>query len=177
MRTFEDGINPALAEDQRDRRNLAVIKGALREHSRALAKIVPAVNNPAPDIAEGTIAASQTLAATRVWLVWNANGPYQVGTFVDGGRYIPSPFTITAIKLYRHTQGVSGVTAIDIMKNNVSMYTVNPVAKPYIESIALAAEGTPPSEAFVLAGDALSIEITTIEAGNPADLTVIVEGA
>lgn len=59
MRNYVDGINPAIEEDQRVRRNLTAMREALREHSRALAKLIPGNNNP------NTLGVQNTLGDTR----------------------------------------------------------------------------------------------------------------
>lgn len=46
MRNFIDGINPSIIEDPRERRDMTGVRETLREHSRALAKLIPKINNP-----------------------------------------------------------------------------------------------------------------------------------
>lgn len=175
MKNFADGINPALIEDAIDRRNWAVVKEFLRENQRALAKIIPSVNNPGTDapIPEVVIPSINV----RVRHTWHANGPYQVGTAVDGGVVMPTDMVVSGIKLHRTTGGTSGSTSIDVNKNGNTMYVTNPGSKPAIPFNSTINHATLPSDTALSAGDYLTIDIDGIEAGTPLDLTVTIEGA
>lgn len=175
MKNFADGINPSLIDDPIQRSFWTSVKEYLREQQRALAKIIPAVNNPVGSVS--TVVPVAPIINTRVLHSFHANGTYQVGTFVDGGVLIPTAMVISGIKLYRVTSGSSGGTSIDINKNGNTMYITNPASKPVINFNTLTYHATLPSDTSLAAGDVLSFDIDGIEAGNPRDLTVVIEGA
>jgi hypothetical protein len=54
---------------------------------------------------------------------WDANGPFQVGTLVDGAYISDSAWSITGIWIYRGTAGSASSTIVDINKNGTTMYT------------------------------------------------------
>jgi hypothetical protein len=175
MKNFSDGINPALIDDPIARRNWAVVKEFSTEVQRALAKIIPAVNNPTGSVS--TIVPVAPIINTRVQHAWHANGPYRVDTAVDGGIMVPTSMVLTAVKLHRTTPGSSGSTSIDINKNGSTMYITNPASKPAIGFGSTVFHAVLPSDTTLSAGDVITIDIDAIEAGNPANLTVTIEGA
>jgi len=174
MKNFADGINPTLIDDPIVRRYFATIKEFLTEQQRALAKIVPAENNPTGSVSTEVPVAP--IINTRLIYAWRANGPYIVDTDVDGRLVVPTAFTITAIKLFRDTPGTSGSTTIDVNKNGTTMYAVNPSSKPSIPYTSTIYHAVLPSTVSLQAGDTLSIDIDAIEAGDPQNLAVVIEG-
>lgn len=175
MKNFSDGINPSLIDDPIQRTFWSAVKEYLREQQIALARIIPAVNNP-----QGSVSTDVPVAPvinTRVQHTWNANGPYRVGTNVDGGYHVPTAMVISAIKLHRDTPGSSGSTQLDINRNGTSMYQTNPLSKPSLPFSLTAQNVVLPSEVSVAAGDIITIDIDVIEAGTPQNLTIVMEGS
>ncbi len=110
---------------------------------------------------------------------WRANGPYRVGTSVDGQVRVPSGFTITSVYLFRITAGSSGSTIVDVNKNGVTLFTTQ-ANRPTVTAAggnSQASSGTLPDVTSVSAGDYLSIDIDQIEGGHPHDFVLIIEGA
>jgi hypothetical protein len=92
MRNFVDGINPSYLEDQRARRDAIAVKSALREHARALAKLIPANNDPSTlgvqnvleetkDLARFADASDTTLSRVTFEGVWD--GPINTTALVS----------------------------------------------------------------------------------------------
>jgi hypothetical protein len=175
MKNFADGINPSLIDDPIQRRHWTVVKQFLRDVTRALANIVPAENDPSGSISS-EVPTAPTIN-TRVQHMWHANGPYRVGTAVDGGFVAPSALVLSVVKLHRTTPGSSGDTFIDINKNGISMYVTNPLSKPRINFGATTYNGVLPSSTAIAAGDVITMDIDAIEGGTPRDLTIVIEGA
>ena len=104
---------------------------------------------------------------------WAANGPFIVDTSVDGAYVAPTAFTITKAILWRRTAGSSGTTTA-VLKNGGSTIDTRTITSAngsnYSDisgTLALA----------VVAGDKLTVDITTVEAGTPLDFTFLIEGA
>ena len=117
--------------------------------------------------------------ATRVEFEWRANGPFQVGTEVDGQIRIPFAFTIDSVVLYRKTAGSSGSTIVDLNLNGATLYTTAG-NRPTVTAAAgnnQQSAGTLPDSVAVAAGGVLSIDIDQIEGGTPSDFVLIVGGS
>lgn len=116
--------------------------------------------------------------ATRIQQRWVANGPFRVGTSVDGGYIATSAFTISAIWLYRTTPGSASSSILDLNKNGTTMYTTQ-ANRPTIafNDSDSKVQATLPDIVSVAAGDILTIDIDQIETGTPGDIILIIEGA
>jgi hypothetical protein len=116
--------------------------------------------------------------ATRERARWAANGPYIVGTTVDGGWIVPTAMTISAVWLHRATPGTSSSSIVDLNKNGVTMYTTQ-ANRPTIafNDSDNKVQATLPDITSVAAGDILTMDIDQIEGGIPGDLTLTIEGA
>jgi hypothetical protein len=120
--------------------------------------------------------ASAAALATRTLYRWAANGPYQPGTEVDGAWIAPTAFTITAVWLYRTTAGTSGSTVLDLNKNGATLFTSKPTIA-FDDGDKKVGPLVPDVSTAVAAGDVLTIDIDSIESGNPADIVLVLEGA
>jgi hypothetical protein len=116
--------------------------------------------------------------ATRERARWAANGPYIIGTTVDGGWIVPTAMTISAVWLHRATPGTSSSSIVDLNKNGVTMYTTQ-ANRPTIafNDSDNKVQATLPDITAVAAGDILTMDIDQIEGGIPGDLTLTIEGA
>ena len=116
--------------------------------------------------------------ATRIELVWIANGPFLVDTSVDGGRIADSAMTITGVWLYRTTPGTSGSTVLDLNKNGTSMYTTQG-NRPTIafDDGDSKVDCTLPDVVTVAAGDVITVDTDSIEGGTPQHWMLVIEGA
>jgi len=108
---------------------------------------------------------------------WRANGLYLVDTVVDGGAIAPTDMTVSAVWLYRLIAGTSGSTVIDLNKNGTTMYTTQ-ANRPTIafNDADSKIQAALPDVTAVAAGDILSIDIDTVEAGSPGNLVLVVKG-
>jgi hypothetical protein len=116
---------------------------------------------------------------TRMVSEWRANGPYRIGTEVDGQLRIPTGFTITSVRLYRKTAGTGGSTIVDLNINGSTMFTTQG-NRPTITAASgnnQASSGTLPDNITVNSGDVLSMDIDAVETGTPIDCVLIIEGS
>lgn len=109
---------------------------------------------------------------------WTANGPFRVGTEVDGAYISDTGFTISGVWIYRSVAGTSGSTIIDLNKNGTTMYTTQG-NRPTIafNDGDKKVDCTLPDITSVSAGDVLTIDIDQIEDGKPRDIILVIEGA
>lgn len=109
---------------------------------------------------------------------WTANGPFRVDTDVDGGYISDSAFTISGVRLWRGTAGSSSSTIVDIHKNGTTMYTTQGNRPTILFSDGdNKIDATLPDVTSISAGDIITMDIDQIEAGNPADLTLLIQGS
>lgn len=108
---------------------------------------------------------------------WMANGPYQVGSEVDGAYISSSAFTINGIYLWRGIAGATGSTVLDIHKNGTTLYTTQ-VNRPTIQynDADRKVQSTLPDVTSVTIGDTITLDIDNIETGNPKDLMIVMQG-
>lgn len=98
------------------------------------------------------------------------NGYYRVDTDVDGVCIVPHNGVITNITLHREIAGTSGATSITLQKNQVDVVVV-----PSIMVLASAgndAQYTANVSIPVVNGDILTINVDTVEAGEPQNFTL-----
>jgi hypothetical protein len=114
--------------------------------------------------------------ATVLQVRWQANGPFIVDTDVDGAWVAAKSMTIDAVYLYRTTPGTSGSTILDLNRNGVTMYATQG-NRPTIPFGSLIVHAALPDFRAVAVGDVLTVDTDQIEAGSPADWSLIVEGS
>jgi len=104
-----------------------------------------------------------------------ANGPYIVDTEVDGAWILDSTRTITAIWLHRGQAGSAGSTILDIHKNGTTLYTTqgNRPTIAFNDGDGKV-DCTLPDVTSLAAGDVITIDIDEVEAGDPANCSLIV---
>lgn len=109
---------------------------------------------------------------------WVANGPFRIGTDVDGAYISDTGFTISGVWIYRTNAGTSGSTILDLNKNGTTMYTTQG-NRPTIafNDGDKKVDCTLPDVTSVSAGDILTIDIDSIEGGKPRDIILVIEGA
>lgn len=109
---------------------------------------------------------------------WAANGPYRVGTDVDGAYISDTGFTITGVWIYRTVAGTASSTILDLNKNGTTMYSTQG-NRPTIafNDGDKKVDCTLPDITSVAAGDVLTIDIDQIESGKPRDIILVIEGA
>jgi len=109
---------------------------------------------------------------------WTANGPFIVGTDVDGAYISDSAFSILGVWLYRGTAGTSSNTIVDIHKNGTTLYTTQ-ANRPTIawNDADKKVDCALPDVVTVAAGDVITIDIDQKETGTPKDLIVLIQGA
>ena len=117
--------------------------------------------------------------AFDVILIFRADGYYRL--FTSGTIDIQEanfPFTIGQVIMRREIAGTGGQTVVDILKNGVSIYNVNPGNRPTITS-AMGNQArviaTLPDVVSVLAGDRIEMSIAQVETGGPQDIFLILE--
>jgi len=106
---------------------------------------------------------------------FEANGAYWEVTAVDGAWILDSSKTITAVWLYRGTAGDSGNTVVDIHKNGTTIYSTQG-NRPTIayDDGDNKVDCTLPDVTSIAAGDVLTVDIDSVEGGDPADLSIII---
>jgi hypothetical protein len=109
---------------------------------------------------------------------WTANGPYIVGTDVDGAYISDSAFTVSGVWLYRGTAGSASSTIVDIHKNGTTLYTTQG-NRPTIayDDTDKKVDCTLPDVVAIAAGDIITMDIDQKETGSPKDLMIIIQGA
>lgn len=109
----------------------------------------------------------------RAPILFFGTGRYRVSSGVDV-QEAGDDFTIAYVVLRREIAGSSGTTLIDVLKNGVSIWNVNPGNRPSIT----AASGDDqrvtaiPDVTSIASTDRLEVEIVTVESGSPQDLVV-----
>lgn len=108
---------------------------------------------------------------------WVLNGKVIATEGLDGVRIPASAGTITAVWIWRETAGTGGSTTVDVNKNGTTIFTTQsnrPVVTAAGGDNQKDQSGTINVTSFS-AGDLLSIDIDTVETGNPQDIIVMVE--
>jgi hypothetical protein len=108
---------------------------------------------------------------------WVVNGKPAVANGVDNAWIAPRAGTITRITLFRRTAGSSGSTIVDVDKNGTTVYTTQ-ANRPTVT----AAGGNNQIDATtdmdvtaVAQNDRLEVNVDAVEAGNPQDISIILE--
>ncbi len=117
--------------------------------------------------------ASASALATRFYHVWNANGPYRVDNDVDGARTISRPVTAGSIVLYRRAGGSSGGTGIKLLRNGVSVLSVDP-GIAFNAGASATAAGTFSTTAFA-ATSVFTVSASAVDGGRPFDWVAVLE--
>ena len=110
-----------------------------------------------------TVNNTTTILGGQTQHIWHANGPYQIGTEIDGGIVSPTTATISAIRIHRTTPGTSGSTTLDINRNGTTLYITNPSSKPSLAFGDAVLNATLPSDINISLGDILTLDIDGIE--------------
>lgn len=85
------------------------------------------------------------------------------------------PYTISQVVMRREIAGISGQTMIDILKNGISLWNINPANRPTITAAAgnkARIVATLPDVTSVSMGDRLEMAIIQVETGSPQDILV-----
>lgn len=124
----------------------------------------------ATNLSGGTIT---VLGKKRAPILFFGTGRYRVSSGVDI-QEAGDEFTIAYVVLRREIAGETGTTLIDVLKNGVSIWNVNPGNRPSVT----AAGGddqrvtATPDVTTISSTDRLEVEIVTVETGSPQDLVV-----
>lgn len=124
----------------------------------------------ATNVSGGTIT---VLGKKRAPILFFGTGRYRVSSGVDI-QEAGDEFTIAYVVLRREIAGETGTTLIDVLKNGVSIWNVNPGNRPSVT----AAGGddqrvtATPDVTTISSTDRLEVEIVTVETGSPQDLVV-----
>lgn len=127
-----------------------------------------------------TLSQSTVAGGAIVWIqvkknpiIFFATGRYRVSTGIDI-QEAGDNFTISTVVLRRQIAGTSGSTTIDVLKNGVSIFNLNPGNRPTVT----AAGGdnqrvtATPDTISIASTDKLEMEIVTVESGSPQDAVV-----
>ena len=108
---------------------------------------------------------------------WTVNGKPTVTTKIDGAWIAPRAGTITRITLYRRTAGSSGSTVIDVHKNGTTVYTTQSNRPTVLQSggADLIDATTDMDVTAIAQDDRIEVDVDTVEAGNPQDISIILE--
>ena len=119
-----------------------------------------------------------TPAVRIITFKFTGQGKVVVGTKIDGTWVAGRAFTITRITLHRETAGGGGTTIVDVNKGGVSLFTTQ-ANRPQIAFGAgndQIAARTNMDIVAVAQDDKITIDVDQAETGNPADITVTIEG-
>ena len=108
---------------------------------------------------------------------WVVNGKPAATTKIDGAWIVPRAGTITRITLYRRTAGSSGSTIVDVHKNGTTVYTTQG-NRPTVTQAGGDDQTDATTDMDVTAvaqDDRLEVDIDQVEAGNPQDISIIME--
>lgn len=125
----------------------------------------------------GSGGGSSTAVATRIEVSFTGNGPFRVGTDVDGHMPFYRAFTIKGATLHRTTQGSSGTTIVDLNINGVTAFTTQANRPSVAAASGPNAQSSTmfPDVTAILAGQYLSMDIDQAETGSPKHLVLTVE--
>ncbi len=125
------------------------------------------VNTPVPNV--GT------------FLIFRADGYYRLFTNATIDiQEAPFSFTISQVVMRREIAGFSGQTRIDILKNGVSLWNVNPNNRPTITAGAgnqARVVATLPDVVTITILDRLEMAIVQVESGSPQDILLELIGS
>lgn len=106
--------------------------------------------------------------------VFRADGYYRVFTNATIDiQEMDDAFTITQVIMRREIAGTGSQTVVDILKNGVSIWNVNPGNRPTITAAMgnkARVIATLPDVTSVLKGDRLEMAIIQVETGSPQDI-------
>lgn len=121
----------------------------------------------------GGVSQDQVADSTR----FVVNGKPTIATTVDGAWIAPRAGTFTRITLYRRTAGGGGSTTVDVNKNGTTVYTTQ-ANRPTVT----AAGGNDQIDATTdfdvttfAQDDRIEVDVDVVEAGNPQDISVVIE--
>ena len=122
--------------------------------------------------------------STRIQHTWCANGPYRVGTNVDGGWAVPTAMQITSVKLFRERPGTSGTTIIDLnvkpagSDTFTSLYSTqsNRPTISYADT-DLEIDCALPDTVALVPDDVVIPDTDQIEGGRPQNWALTIEGS
>lgn len=105
------------------------------------------------------------------------NGKPNVDRTIDGAWIAPRACTIQRITLYRRTAGSSGSTIVDVNKNGTTVYTTQG-NRPTVTQAGGNDQIDATTDMDVTAvaqNDRIEVAVDAVEAGNPQDISVIIE--
>jgi hypothetical protein len=105
------------------------------------------------------------------------NGKPAVDTEVDGAWIAPGAGTFERITLYRRTAGSSGSTIVDVHKNGTTLYTTQ-ANRPTVTQAGGNDQIDATTDFNVTSfaqNDRIEVDVDAVEAGNPQDISVIIE--
>lgn len=108
---------------------------------------------------------------------WVINGKPSVQADIDNAWIVPRDGTITRITLYRKTAGSSGSTIVDVNLNGTTVYTTQG-NRPTVTQAGGDDQIDATTDMDVTAvsqDDRLQVDVDVVEAGNPQDISVMVE--
>lgn len=127
-----------------------------------------------------TLSQSTIAGGAVIWIqvkknpiIFFATGRYRISTGIDI-QEAGDNFTISTVVLRRQIAGTAGSTTIDVLKNGVSIFNLNPGNRPTVT----AAGGdnqrvtATPDTTSIASTDKLEMEIVTVETGSPQDAVV-----
>jgi len=123
----------------------------------------------------GSGSGSASQLATRELMHWTGNGPYRVDTNVDGAWVATTGMNISGLKLWRRVSGTAGSTVLDLKINGSSMYTLTP--RPVVVPGQTIGVALVPDVTAIAAGDAITVDVLSVESGRPRDWRLTLEGA
>lgn len=138
----------------------------------------------APDgvIIDNTVAAhvATPVPSGDIQQIFRADGYYRL--FLNATIDIQETdalYTISQVLMRREIAGKSGQTMVDILKNGVSLWNVNPANRPVITAAAgnqVRIVATLPDILSVVKGDRLEMAIIQVETGSPQDILLTLLG-
>jgi hypothetical protein len=116
-----------------------------------------------------------SLLATRELNHWTGNGPYRVDSNVDGAWVATTAMNISGLNFWRRVSGTAGSTVLDLKLNGSSMYTATP--RPTVIPGQQIGTAPVPDVTHIAVGDAITVDVLSVESGRPSDWRLTLEGA
>jgi hypothetical protein len=127
-----------------------------------------------------TLSQSTIAGGAVVWIlvkknpiIFFATGRYRVSTGIDI-QEAGDNFTISTVVFRREIAGTAGSTTIDVLKNGVSIWNINPGNRPTITAASGDAQRVTavPDVTSIASTDRLEMVLVNVETGSPQDAVV-----